>query len=155
MSRSHCPRPRRPRERCANLVRTEFEGLRQSDLVRMGGPTRATARRLAATEAHLDDTVRAPDDGHFCPYGCCGLVDGTGQEIQDDFLIPDTEISLSAWAAYSAPDTRAHQQGQTFRLVPDPPTMPGLAALPTHDEEGHLLVHFFHNGVHTSSGRWF
>lgn len=50
----------------------------------LGAGKVADGRRLQATEAHLDDTVRAPDAGSFCSLGCCGMINHRGEEVLDD-----------------------------------------------------------------------
>lgn len=59
-------------------------GEEQHRRVLAGQPTASAARRVQATEAHLDDTVRAPDGGHFCRHGCCGMIDARGSHVDID-----------------------------------------------------------------------
>lgn len=55
--------------------------VRQANVRALGAGKVADARQLQATEAHLADTVGAPDGGLVPSCDCCGPIDARGWQI--------------------------------------------------------------------------
>lgn len=73
-------------------------------IARLGAPTVSTARRVQATEAHLDDTVRAEDGGRVYSCDCCGpTADFSPEAHAGAFDCPGCGLRCWQWMTDRAP----------------------------------------------------